>query len=138
MGCDPPSGPYMGIQTIHGLLKLKKDEKWKKWGSAFEFFYTIHGLWESPCIKVIPPPTTTTTWVTSRPAGLRPQVKKTCTLKMIQLFWPRKGVYHRKEKKMGRYSFFCHRGRGLVFDPHGVPPCPCVLGPLFALNNRGY
>ncbi len=35
------------------------------------------GSLESPCIKVIPPPpTTTTTGVTSRPAGLRPQVKR--------------------------------------------------------------
>ncbi len=41
--------------------------------------WIFHGLWESPCIKVIPPTTTTTTTttrVTSRPAGLRPQVKK--------------------------------------------------------------
>ncbi len=42
----------MGIQIIHGILKKKK----KIGSSAFKFSCTIHGLWEGPCIKVIPPP----------------------------------------------------------------------------------
>ncbi len=48
------------------------------WGYAFKFFKTIHGLSGKPMYKSYSPPpttTTTTTEVTSRPAGLRPQVK---------------------------------------------------------------
>ena len=77
MGCDPLSWPYMGIQTIHGFLKIKK---YKNYGVLLLIFSKPYmGSLKRPCIKVTvfpPPTTTTTTRVTSRPASLRPQVKR--------------------------------------------------------------
>ena len=55
--------PYMGIQTIHG--HPKSCMVWKEQASRDPY---VHGL-KSPF-------PTTTTGITSRPVGLRPQVKR--------------------------------------------------------------
>ena len=75
MGCDPLLNHTW--ETIHtGFFKNKNDENDGKNGVLLSIFYRPDmGSLKSPCIKVIPPPTTTTR-VTSKPAGLRPQVKR--------------------------------------------------------------
>ncbi len=71
--------------------------------------------------------------------------RKICTVKMVQLLWPKKGYsFHRKYHGFFCYGspFFSDRGGDLFLTHRGVhppssppPPCPCVPPTLFIFQQ---